>query len=223
MINENLKISILVDNPDSWIVPYAEEIVIELSKKNECELYFDSEDISEGDILFLLGCTTIIPKGVLRKNKHNFVVHESELPQGRGWSPVSWQVLEGRNSIPIVLFEAVEQIDAGPIYLRDSIELDGTELLPEIKRKQAEKTEELIFKLIDKWPDIKGRPQTGKGSYYRRRGIDDDRLDVNKTIAEQFNHLRIVDNKRYPAWFEYKGQEYYLKIYKKTSGPMVVK
>jgi len=199
------------------MVPYAKKIAERLSCRNICELCHNANDVPVGDILFLLGCVSIVTPDILQRNQHNFVIHESDLPQGKGWSPVSWQVLEGKNSIPIVLFEAVEQMDAGPIFLRDSIELDGTELLPEIKRKQAEKTEELIFRLIDLWPDIEGTPQTGKGSYYRRRIIDDDKLEIHKTIAEQFNHLRIADNRKYPAWFEYQGQEYFLKIYKKKT------
>ena len=39
-------------------------------------------------------------------------------------------------------------------------------------------------------------------------------LDTNKTIKEQFNLLRISDNKRYPARFKIEGKDYILKIYK---------
>ena len=39
-------------------------------------------------------------------------------------------------------------------------------------------------------------------------------LDPNKTIVEQFNLLRIVDNDRYPAYFNWLGQDYIMKIEK---------
>jgi len=56
--------------------------------------------------------------------------------------------------------------------------------------------------------------QRGKGSFYKRRGARDSRLDISKTIAEQFDLLRVVDNDIYPAFFKYKGQKYFLKVTK---------
>ena len=209
-----MKISILVDDPDSWIIPFAREIVARLSAVHEIDLYFNASEILEGDMLFLLGCTSIISREILQRNKHNLVVHESDLPMGKGWSPVAWQVLEGKNTIPIVLFEANEKLDAGPIYLRDYIELDGTELLPEIKQKQGKKTAALVYRFVKKWPSIRGKAQTGEATYYRKRTEMDDELDPEKTVGEHFNHLRIVDNEKYPAWFHYKGQKYIIKIFK---------
>lgn len=212
-INDCLKISILVDDPDSWILPYAKEIKKRLSEKHRVKLFTKSEDIEHGDILFLLGCLKIISKNILSRNKNNLVIHESDLPKGRGWSPVAWQVLEGMNEIPIVLFEALEELDAGDIYLKDYIELSGTELLPEIKHKQGLKTIELVEKFVSKWPNVTPVKQYGEETYYLKRDAKDDEIDPRKSIIENFNHLRIVDNEKYPAWFRYKDRKYKLKIY----------
>ena len=35
---------------------------------------------------------------------------------------------------------------------------------------------------------------------------------INKTIKEQFNLLRIVNNQEYPAFFEIDGRKYKLTI-----------
>jgi len=209
-----LKISILVDNHNSWIAPYAKDICIQLSEQHDINLYFKASTVPTGDILFLVGCTTIISNIILKRNKLNLVIHESNLPKGRGWSPVSWQVIEGKNKIPIVLFEAQEEVDSGPIYMKEYIELDGTELLPEIKQKQGKKTVELIHKFLEKWPNVKGTPQIGKSSFYPKRTLEDDFLNIEKSIIDNFNHLRVVDNEKFPAWFKFKGQKYILKIYK---------
>ena len=42
--------------------------------------------------------------------------------------------------------------------------------------------------------------------------MSDSRLDPDDTIAQQFNLLRVVDNERYPAFFELLGRRYILKI-----------
>ncbi len=216
-MDTDLRISILVDNPNSWMVPCAQDIQKKLGVRYKTKLFFEPSLIPCGNILFLLGCTSLLSNEILQKNEYTFVVHESDLPEGKGWSPLAWQVLSGKNSIPIVLFAADENVDAGPIYLKDTIELDGTELLPEIKQKQGEKTAALVYKLMNKWPNIKGKPQAGEPTYYRRRSKEDDVLDIEKSIKENFNHLRIVDNERYPAWFIHAGQKYIMKIYKAHS------
>ena len=57
-------------------------------------------------------------------------------------------------------------------------------------------------------------PQHGEPTFYPKRTRKDDELDPAMTLASQFDHLRIVDNERYPAWFTYRGQRYLLKISK---------
>jgi len=208
-----LKISILVDNPKSWFVPFAAKLTAMLGKDNEVHLVHRAGDIVPGDMAFLLACTKMVSRKDLAKNRHNLVIHESMLPKGRGWSPLSWQVEEGKGIIPVVLFEAAGRFDAGPVYMRDHIRLDGTELLPEIKEKQALKTMEIVLKFIKQWPDIKPVKQIGRATFYRRRGTDDNRLDINMTIKQQFDKLRVGDNERFPSWFSYRGKRYEVRIY----------
>jgi methionyl-tRNA formyltransferase len=206
-------VTILVDDPSSWIVPWASMLKDKLSPFHNTKLCFSKEDICYGDFAFLLGCIQIVPRNFLKNHKFNIVAHESALPLGRGWSPLSWQVLEGGNIIPIVLFDAREGLDSGPIYMQDIIKLNGNELLDEIKRKQGLKTIELFCRFLERWPDLVPIEQKGNPTFYPKRNIEDDKIDEHKTIAENFNHLRIVDNEEYPAWFQYKGRKYTIKIY----------
>ena len=167
-------------------------------------------DIIQGDILILLSCQLIFKK--LHLNKHNLVIHESDLPKGKGFSPLTWQILEGKNQIPITLFEASEKIDSGKIYFKDTIRLEGHELIEEIRKKQAAATFNLIKKYFKKKPE--GFVQKGTESFYKRRDHKDSKLDINKTVIENFNLLRVVDNERYPAYFEIDNSKYIIKIFK---------
>lgn len=209
-----MRIQLLVDNKASWMVPYAEQLCSRLVEmKHEARLIFLHDEVVEGDILCLLSCEKVFKK--LSLNKFNLVVHESDLPQGKGWSPVTWQVLEGKNTIPVTLFEAASSIDSGQIYSQAYISLDGTELLEEIKHQQGLVTQSLIMNFIDSLPNIKGRPQSGDESFYPRRNSDDSRLDIHKSLYDQFDLLRVCDNERYPAHFTMRNEEYVLKIFKK--------
>ncbi|NQT90518.1 MAG: methionyl-tRNA formyltransferase [Candidatus Omnitrophica bacterium] len=212
-MKKRLKVSILVDDAGSWIVPFARGIQERLSRQHDTKLYFKPADVRRSDVLFLLGCTSIVPSKILRRNKHNIAVHESSLPKGRGWSPLSWQALKGEKSIPIVLFEARDKVDSGPIYMKDVVMLDGTELLPAIKQKQGKKTVEMVLRFLKRWPDVRAIEQKGKATYYRKRRAEDDMLNPRKSLIENFNRLRITDNEKYPAWFKHKGKKFKIKIY----------
>ena len=127
---------------------------------------------------------------------------------------MSWQVLEGSNNIPVSLFEAVEAVDAGDVYIVDYIKLEGHELNEEIKHKQGLLTMKMVKKYIDEFESMVATPQSGEETFYPRRRQKENELDINKTIVEQFNLFRVVDNERYPAHFHLNGTKYILKIYK---------
>lgn len=212
MTNKSI-VTILVDN-ESWILPYAGRLEENLNRqKIDTRLVRNAEDIREGWICFILGCTQIVKAKYLSRNKHNLVVHESDLPKGRGFSPMTWQILEGKNSIPICLLEAsIDEPDAGDIWLRDVINLDGCELLPDWRKMQGERTIELCMKFIRNYECLKPKKQTGSATYYKRRTPRDSELDPNKTIAEQLNLIRVVDNDRYPAFVILNGNKFIIKV-----------
>ena len=209
-------IQLLVDNKNSWIIPYASKLRDDIiSKFNyEVTLINEHDDVKKGNILCLLSCENIFNK--LDLNDFNLVVHESNLPKGKGWSPLTWQVIEGKNKIPITLFEAVEKVDAGRIYLQSFIELTGKELLSEIKDLQGKMTIDLILKFLKNFHKIKGQDQKGDSTYYPKRGPIDSELDIDKSIKNQFNLLRVCDNERYPAFFKIDNKKYIIKIFDKN-------
>lgn len=84
--------------------------------------------VRDQDIVFILGYTKILNSEFLQCNRLNLVIHESALPRGKGFAPTQWQILEGKNHIPVCLCEAIEKVDAGDIFLRGTTELNGLEL-----------------------------------------------------------------------------------------------
>lgn len=209
-----MRISIVVDNPKSWFMPFAQKLVKILRKRHQVKFLHDLRKIGKGDCAFFLSCLGIVPKLVLRLNRNNIVVHGSDLPSGKGFSPVSWQILEGRNKIALTLFEAVDKLDSGDIYFKETVNFQGYELSDEIHQKIGQKIVAMVLRFIDRYPNLKQKKQKGRSSHYPRRTIKDDELPIHKTIAELFNRFRIADNEEHPAYFYWKGRKYILKIYK---------
>lgn len=169
-----------------------------------------------GDICFYLGFDKIVPLAFREKFRFNLVVHESALPQGRGWSPLSWQILEGEDEVYITLLDAADEVDSGVIFLQDKMTFDGSELIEELRAIQARKTFKLCRDFLRRPEEISGNTlkQQGDISYYPRRLPEDSNLDVNKSILDLFNHLRIADPVRYPSFFRLGNSKYKVTIQK---------
>lgn len=207
-----MKILILT-SPNQWFVSYAKRLQEKLPSS---DLLDDHNKISEVyDIVFILSYHKIIPLEQLKANRHNIVIHASALPQGKGWAPMFWQVLEGKNKIPFTMFEASSGVDDGDIYMQKTLHLTGYELNDLLRDKQANFIMDMCIDFIKKYDDYKHpHRQNGEESFYSKRSAKDSELDVNKTIKEQFNLLRISNNDDYPAFFEIDGHKYNLKIEK---------
>jgi methionyl-tRNA formyltransferase len=210
-----LTITLLMDNTDSWIIPYGQSLKQKLiDRGDDCRIIHDTKKIPEGDILVLLGCEEILSEEQLNKNEHNLVIHESDLPRGKGWSPLTWQILDGKNTIPITLFEALPEVDSGPIYAQKTMEFEGHELVDELREVQGRYTIELVMEFIEEYPEVEEKPHEGPETFYPRRTPEDSELDPEQSLIDQFNLLRVVDNERYPAFFHHQGHKYVLKVEK---------
>ena len=144
-------------------------------------------------------------------------MHASKLPKDRGFAPVQYQVLRGKNIIDISLLEAAKEVDTGDIFLRDKFMLDKDDLSNEIRKKQAKAMLNIIKKFLDKYPKLKRNKQKGTSNFNKRRYSDSNQLNINKSIKSQFNILRIANNEDYPAQFKIHNKNYILKIYKKEN------
>mgnify|MGYP006306051143 CR=1 FL=1 len=205
----------LFDKANKWLDDYIKkERFQDIYPNYTFAILYDSHDFENADIVFILGYTNILGKDFLSKSKINLVVHESNLPQGKGFAPVQWQVLEGKNKIPICLLEASEKVDSGDILIRNYFTLTGYELYDEIRSKQAFATIDLIHQFLKSYPNITKYKQKGEETFYPKRSSKDHELDVDKTIREQFNTLRIGNNEAWPSYFLLNGLKYTLKIYR---------
>ncbi len=207
-------LSVVVDNP-SWIISYAQRLTNELNLEGDNAKFCENhQQIREGTAAFYLGCLRITPPEVLKRNKYNVVVHQSDLPRGRGFSPLTWQILEGKNEIPVSVLEAIDEVDAGPIYYKDVMRFEGHELIDELRRVSAETSIRLCKKFLNSAEPPAASEQRGEPHFYPKRKAVDSVLDVSKSIGEQFDLLRTVDNEKYPAWFSFRGKKYKISIEK---------
>ena len=91
-------ISIIISSSDHPINTIVEEWVSYKNNNFDIEIVRKPNDLVGGDLLFLISCVDIIPPEILNKYKKSLVIHASNLPKGRGFSPHIWDILDDNES-----------------------------------------------------------------------------------------------------------------------------
>ncbi len=213
MGQERFSVTFLLDRSNNWIEPFLRQDGFGAGAgRYTFRFSHDSDEVRDQDLVFILSYTKILPPEFLKQNRLNLVVHASDLPRGKGFAPLQWQVLAGANVIPVCLIEASEKVDAGDILLRGQIVLQGHELYEELRTAQAQAVCALVRDFLAIYPNFTRTVQQGEETFYPRRRPADAELDVDKTIREQFNLLRIGNNAEWPSFFVLNGQKYTIRI-----------
>ena len=144
----NKKFLILFDKSNLINLKFfsSQRIISKIHKSNKVFISTNIKDIKKFDYIFLIGFTKKIK---LDNNKHIFTIHESDLPKGRGHSPLKWQITKGKNTIICKLFKLNRKIDGGDVYSKEKLKILKTDLFDEIKSKQMKITEKLIVNFIN--------------------------------------------------------------------------
>ena len=143
----------------------------------------------------------------------SLVVHASDLPKGKGWSPHIWAIVEGENQLCISLLNADDRLDSGDIWKKVYVTLNGTELYDEINELLFKAELELMDWAVQHIFFSAAVPQIGTSNrYLRMRTPEDSELDITKSISEQINLLRVCDPNRFPAYFYLNNQRFNIKI-----------
>lgn len=209
-----MKITILCSDASHPVNPYLHAWTRELNIDHDISIVRKREELVGGDFLFLVSCSELIKAEHRNMYLHTLVLHASDLPEGRGWSPHIWDIVEGREAITLSLLEAEDQIDSGRIWLKRKIPVEKTALWSDLNHLLFEAEIQLMNEAIVNNVNIKPVMQGEELSptYRRRRTLSDSRLDVTQSIAAQFDLLRICDPNRYPAWIEIEGCKYKLTL-----------
>ena len=130
------------------------------------------------------------------------IFHMTDLPYGRGGSPLQNLILRGHTETVVTALRCVEEMDAGPVYLKQSLSLFGT--AEEIFLRAAEVMENMIAEIIETSPTP--RPQEGEPVAFKRLGPEAGDLNQAKSLEAAFDRIRMLDAEGYPpAYIEAGG------------------
>ena len=137
-----------------------------------------------------------VPRSIFEKYKC-IIFHMTDLPYGRGGSPLQNLIVRGHKMTKLSAIQCVEEMDAGDIYLQRDLSLLGT--AEEIYSRASVLMEKMIFEIVQK--KIVPVEQQGEVVSFKRRKRDESNVMDLYTLEQVFDYIRMLDAEGYPKAF----------------------
>ncbi len=162
------------------------------------------------DIAFVIGCRVLIPKSIYEiPPLGTLAVHDSLLPNYRGFAPLNWSIINGEKQTGVTLFYLDDRMDGGDIVGQRAVPISPGETASEVYERVCAATVDLI---LDAYPQLsEGRaPRTPQdydaGSFTCSRTPADGLIDWGLPTATIYNQIRALCHP-YPGAFTFYRDE----------------
>ncbi|WP_310559560.1 formyltransferase family protein [Flavobacterium sp.] len=146
--------------------------------------------------IFIPHWSYIIPSEIY-ENFECIVFHMTDLPFGRGGSPLQNLIEKGFKTTKISAIKVEKGIDTGDVYLKKEMSLSGS--AREIFENSSIIVEKMISEIIT--GDIKPVPQVGEVTEFKRRKPEESNLMNLSDIEKVYDYIRMLDCEGYPHAF----------------------
>ena len=127
--------------------------------------------------------------------------HMTDVSFGRGGSPLQNLIVRGHQETQISALRMVPELDAGPVYLKRPLSLEGS--AGEIFERFADIVFGMIADIVSGEPEP--RPQEGEATHFERRTPGQSELPEDARIEELYDHIRMLDAETYPRAYLERG------------------
>lgn len=172
-----------------------------ISKKN----YLTYEKLKKLNprYVFIPHWSWIIPKEVWN-NFECIVFHMTDLPYGRGGTPLQNLIIRGHKKTKISALKVNAGLDTGDIYIKEPMNLDGT--AEEIYTKVSDVVfTKMIPTIIKKKP--KPKKQAGRVTTFTRRKPEDSKMPADLSLEKMYDFIRMLDAPSYPKAYIEQGDK----------------
>lgn len=173
--------------------------------RTKTELNFEDLKQINPKYVFFPHWSYIIPKEIY-ENFNCVIFHMTDLPFGRGGSPLQNLIERGIYETKISAIKCTKELDAGDIYLKNDFSIkEGS--AQEIYLRGAKIISIMIDEIIEK--DLKPFPQQGEVVKFKRRTPEMSNIKDLKDINKIYDYIRMLDASGYPkAFIENKKVKY---------------
>lgn len=211
-----MKFTILCSDALHPVNSYLQSWIEAHKDQHQIDLVRSKSELSHGNILFLISCSEIVTEADRQPYAKSLVIHASDLPHGRGWSPHVWQIIGGATTLTLTLLEVANKVDSGDIWKKLEVIVNKDALWDEINHLVFDAELKLMDFAVKNFGAIKPQSQSTaiEPTYYPKRSPTDSKIDPQKSIQDQFDLIRVCDPDRFPAYFELHGCKYNIRLEK---------
>ena len=144
---------------------------------------------------------------VILDNNECVCFHMTDLPFGRGGSPLQNLIVRGFQDTVLTALKMESGIDTGPVYYKSPLSLKGS--AKEIYKRASDLSWKMIADFVSDNPD--SVPQIGNVVEFKRRTPDQSLIPDGLSLNEIYNYIRMLDAPGYPNAF-IKDNGHYLEF-----------
>lgn len=161
------------------------------------ELTLEHLEVIKPRYIFFLHWSSKVPDDII--NTYECVCfHMADVPYGRGGSPLQNLIVRGHRSTKLTALRMVHDFDAGPVYMKSDLSLDGS-TAEEIYIRATHTSAAMIKKIISEHPNPIA--QTGKAVNFKRRKPSDSCVPELDSLKSLHDFIRMLDAEGYPKAF----------------------
>ena len=183
--NKSLLEDLSLKTDDNWVL---------ISSKDD----FNNDNLKKinPDKIFIPHWSYIIPE-LIFNSFECIVFHMTDLPYGRGGSPLQNLILLGHKNTKISALQVESGIDTGDIYLKKDLSLNGS--AQDIYERANEVISDMIVEIVKTKPvPIK---QEGNPTLFKRRKSLMSNMNDVESLDEVYDFIRMLDADGYPPAF----------------------
>lgn len=195
---------IIIATIKSWNIENALKLKSEYEGIHDIEIYTKKEEFTyenvkkfNPDYILIPHWSYIIPAEIT-DNWECVVFHMTDLPYGRGGSPLQNLIVRGHKETKISAIKVTPEIDAGPVYLKRGLSLEGSAKEIFIRCSNIIFLE-MIPVFLNEKPIAKA--QEGEPVIFKRRKEDDGEITQDMSLEKIYDYIRMLDAEGYPRAF----------------------
>lgn len=160
-------------------------------------------DEIDAEIIFFPHWSWIIPAEIY--NSYQCIVfHMTDLPYGRGGSPLQNLIIQGHSSTKISAIKVVKEVDAGPVYLKTDLDISNGSAQEIFINASNIVFQQMIPTILN--GDLFPVEQEGEPVFFKRRTPKESNLKNIIDVDEKaiYDFIRMLDGEGYPkAYIEF--------------------
>lgn len=195
------RMRVIIATIKSWNMERAQALQKQYEGVHEIVIYTQKEELTVNnvrifnpDYILLPHWSYFIPSEIT-DNWECVVFHMTDLPYGRGGSPLQNLIVRGHKETKISAIQVTEKLDGGPVYLKRPLSLAGSAQEIFVRCADIIFQEMIPVLLAEK---IVPKPQEGEPVIFKRRKPEDGEITSDMELDRIYDYIRMLDAEGYP-------------------------